>query len=189
MSKRYLYVGGLKYEIIEKHAATDDGFICDVDNDHSEIHVSKNMSKGQYQASFLECAITIILSQIGYYKFQKDRKFAASLTTVYRQYLQDNNIFKKIKQLNLCGSMYAVRYRDNRKMPDAYGEINVAKTEILMANYLKNDARALTFLHEMTHSIMHQLGQDKLYGDERFISSFSFVLFSVIKDNKKLLFG
>jgi hypothetical protein len=185
MSGRRLVVGCLKYEVVTKN---DKDFICEVDNDYCRVLVGSDLSKEQLQVSLLECAILIVLNQIGYYKQQRTRRIAASAATLLRQYLKDNNIFRKITKLKLCGSNYTVRYRDNKSMPDSYGEIDVAKTEILIANYLNRDTRALTFMHEMTHSMMHQLGEDGLYGDEKFVCAFSYILFSVVKDNRKLLF-
>ncbi len=190
-----LDICGLKYAIMHTVTGTADNvtidgdFIYGIDEDNSRIYLNKALSVDHTYVALLECTLVMILGHTGYSKIQSDRKLCTSMASTLMQYLRDNDIFLKLHKLRLGGVSYPIDYTTEKQMPDAYGEIDVIKTSIKISKVLKKDARALTFLHEMLHNAMHQLGQYKLYADEKFISTVSVMLFDAIIRNKSQLLG
>ena len=94
------------------------------------------------------------------------------------------------KELKIIGRTIKIIIDDeltNRN--DTSGEAHYRYDKILLQPCVRGTPRTpqsiqITLLHEIIHFILEGLGESDLKSNEKFISSFSEVLYQVLKDNK-----
>lgn len=94
------------------------------------------------------------------------------------------------KSFELFGSDWKVKH-DNKAMDDsnAFGDCSYSLKEIRLAetegiNKLSEDKKNQTFLHELTHAILLSMHEYEINKDEKFVNSFSELLYQFIKTAK-----
>jgi hypothetical protein len=68
-----------------------------------------------------------------------------------------------------------------RQEESANGQCWVDQGKIYIDKYVTTDKKDAVFLHEIMHIMMHLLGNDELYSDEKFIDSTANVLLQFIQ--------
>lgn len=68
---------------------------------------------------------------------------------------------------------------------DLYGQIHYEKRKIFLYDKLDEDEKSVTFLHEIAHAILYNMGSE-LRSDENFVTAFTENLYQVMKDNPGL---
>lgn len=94
---------------------------------------------------------------------------------------------KKIRSYTLGGTTWRVKH--HKKMGKLFGLCDPSETTIHLCVGTPDSPNSAdniesTFYHEVTHSILFQMGELELYGNERFIDTFSSFLLQALKTTK-----
>lgn len=82
------------------------------------------------------------------------------------------------EQVNILGIEYVVR---SDALVHENGYIDPAKQEIVLADWLSEEKREQTFLHELVHGILDQLSYEDLYENERLVQGLAVGLHQALK--------
>jgi len=88
------------------------------------------------------------------------------------------------EHLKIGGLIYDIHFRD--RMTSGYrtgGEIFYGDCCVEINNDMSKRYKEQTFIHEMCHAIMHQIGRDDLKDDEAFINQLANTLYGIVVDN------
>lgn len=94
--------------------------------------------------------------------------------------------FRLPKQIELGGATITVKESEGlTKHAGALGQSIYDTLEIHLDQKLKpEDVKAITYYHELTHFILHTMGQNELNRDEGFVDNFANLLWQSIKTAK-----
>jgi len=88
-------------------------------------------------------------------------------------------------EVNIMGIKYQISYLeapvDNGEAVWGYTEYEQAK--IVLRSGMNAEKTMQTFLHELMHAMIHEMGDDARCNDESLVSPLSNVLFQVLKEN------
>ena len=90
-------------------------------------------------------------------------------------------------QISLGGSMWSVGF-DNKLCEDlrVYGRCGPSQTRIVLGNtaegqLISEEKLQSVYMHELVHAILHTIGEDELYTNEKFIDMFSQTLCQALR--------
>lgn len=90
-----------------------------------------------------------------------------------------------IKKFKLGGKQFnveIVKSIDDTGLGRTYSMLNKIKIAETWQNFeLEDSAKEQTFYHELVHAILDELGENELTGNERFVQSFSMLLYQFEK--------
>lgn len=92
-----------------------------------------------------------------------------------------------LDRIKIGGIYFAVKRDDSVYDRQHFGEINIAKSEILLATNLDEQSAKLTLLHEIIHAILIQAGMKFDEQDEKWIDVAAYGFLQVMHDNPGLL--
>lgn len=88
------------------------------------------------------------------------------------------------KKFNLFGETYIVKYVVKIDEEDSVGEYDPEKNTIKIKKGLLPEQQVQTFLHEIVHCILDNLGYKNLHEDEILVDTFAKALHQVLKTMK-----
>lgn len=88
------------------------------------------------------------------------------------------------KKFNLFGETYNVKYLVKIDKENSVGEYDPVKNTIKIKKGLLPEQEVQTFLHEIVHCILDNLGYKNLHEDEVFVDTFAKALHQVLKTMK-----
>lgn len=94
-----------------------------------------------------------------------------------------------IKKFKLGGKEFnveLVRSIDDTGLGRTYSMLNKIKIAETWQNFeLENTGKEQTFYHELVHAILDELGENELSANERFVQSFSVLLYQFEKSKEE----
>lgn len=88
------------------------------------------------------------------------------------------------KKFSLFGETYKVRQVIKVDREDNWGEIDRTKNIIRIKKGLNQEQREQTFLHEVLHASLDNLGYEKLSDDEVFVDTLAKALHQILTSGK-----
>lgn len=88
------------------------------------------------------------------------------------------------KQFSLFGETYKVKYLVKIDKEDSWGENCPIKNVIKIKKGLNQEQQEATYLHELVHCVLTNLGYAKLNDDEVFVDTFAKALHQILKTSK-----
>ena len=85
------------------------------------------------------------------------------------------------KEFKIFGELHKVSEVKKVDSQDSFGEYIPDKNKLRIKKQTNPDIKEQTFLHELTHAILHHLSYDELYEDEVFVDQFSKALHQALK--------
>jgi Zn-dependent peptidase ImmA (M78 family) len=84
--------------------------------------------------------------------------------------------FKIPEEFYIAGQKWVVKYTDDLLVADdEYGSCNVVTNTIILdgSKCIPDSRREATFIHELLHAILNEMGHVELFKDEQFIDTLS----------------
>jgi len=94
------------------------------------------------------------------------------------------------KKLKVIGKYYSVvlendlDYKHRNWGETRYGQSQIAIQGKGQGTQIPQQEIEHTFVHEMVHVILHEMGEQKLNSNEKFVDLFSNIFYQVMKENK-----
>ena len=91
------------------------------------------------------------------------------------------------EEFHIAGQKWTVKFTDDLLVnDDEYGSCNVVTNTITLdgSKSLPDSRKEATFLHELLHAILNEMGQTELFKDEQFIDTLSSFLHQALTTSK-----
>lgn len=88
------------------------------------------------------------------------------------------------KSFSIFGLSFKVKQLVKVDSKDNWGESSISKKQLIVKKGLNQEQKEITYLHEVTHTILNCLEYNDLSNDEDFVERFSKALHQVITTSK-----
>lgn len=90
------------------------------------------------------------------------------------------------KTINVMGVIYRIRLRRNPLVDGEYawGFTNYQSALVVLRRGMNPQKMTQTLIHELTHAMIHEMGDDKRCNDETLVNPLGNVLYQVLKENR-----
>lgn len=86
------------------------------------------------------------------------------------------------KKITIFGETVKIKRVESLKRTSSFGEAHYRYNEIFIDNTIPDDLIESTFFHELTHFVLHKMGENEMCDNEKFVCTFSALLHQSLKD-------